>query len=488
MKVWSGMHKWLGALLAPMMFVWFLSGLGMLFFSFPKVGNQGIVHRDTIGGTLPSLRQILDQVPEGEELKNLQLTTFSGKSIIRLTTDQQTLQLVADTSFTPVVESSVSYSYILEQARRWSTYPIKEIKEMNRLDTWTPYSSLKEHFPIYRIKYSDPQNSYLYLSSRTGEALQYCTKEERIGGALSTIPHMLYFWQLRQNRDLWLAIVSILSGLCAIMCLAGIVVGIRYYWITWRKRRRLQSPYRKRSYRLHHIFGILFGFFSMMFALSGLLSMQELPDWIVKQHNPKLKSAVRKRDKVDFSGFSLDYRELLKQLGEVKEIEFEQFGTKTFYTVTYRDTVAKFDATSTSIQPLYLTKDEVLGRLSRFVDAPMSVELLEAYDNYYVSNIESETLPVYKVICNDPDKSHFYVTPTEGNIRYFNTNNRIKKWIYPAFHSLRIKYFAGHPMFRKVLITSLCIGGLVLSVTGMVLGFHFWTRLIRKSRLKQKSE
>lgn len=470
-----------------MMFVWFLSGLGMLFLSFPRVGDQDIVHRDTIGGTLPSLEQILAQVPEGEQLKSLQLTTLSGKPIIRLTTEQQTLQLVADTLFTPVVESGVSYSYILEQAGRWSSYPIKEVDELNQLDPWIPYSSLKEHFPIYRIKYDDPEKSYLYLSSQTGEALQYCTKEGRIGGALSTIPHMLYFWQLRQDRDLWLAVVTILSGLCTIMCLSGVVIGIRDYWITWRKRGRLQSPYRRRSYRLHHIFGMLFGFFAIMFALSGLLSMQDLPSWLVKEHNPKIRSAVRKSDKVHFDRFSLDYREVLK-LGEVKEIQFGQFGTHPYYTVTYGDTVAKFDATSLALQPLFLTADEVLERLSQFVDAPMNIELLEGYDNYYVSNIESATLPVYKVVASDPDKSYFYVTPTEGSVRYFNTNSRVKKWIYPAFHSLRIKYFADRPIVRKGIITILCLGGLVLSGTGMIIGISFWKRLIRKSRLVRKSE
>lgn len=485
MKVWSGVHKWLGALLAPMTFVWFLSGLGMLFLAFPKLGDQDIVHRDTIGGVLPSLQQILAQVPEGEELMHLQLTTHSGVPIIKVTTDQQSLQFVADTLFAPVAESGVSYSYIQEQAGRWSSYPIKSIDELYQLDPWIPYSSLKEHFPIYRIKYDDPEKSYLYLSSQTGEALQYCTRKGRIEGALSTIPHMLYFWQLRQNRDIWLAVVTILSGLCAIMCLAGIVVGIRYYRFSWKRKGRLQSPYKKGSYRLHHISGMLFGFFAMMFALSGLLSMQDLPSWLVKEHNPTLKSTLRKSDKVDFSSFVLDYRELLK-LGEVKDIAFEQFGTQPYYTVTYRDTVAKFDATSPSIEPLYLTEKVVLKRLSRHIDSPMSIELLETYDNYYVSNIESATLPVYKVVASDPDKSHIYVTPTEASVRYFNTNSRVKKWIYPAFHSLRVKYFAEHPVLRKGLITLVCIGGLVLSVTGMIIGIRFWGRLLRKSKIKAK--
>lgn len=483
MKVWSGIHKWLGAILAPMMFVWFLSGLGMLFFSFPKVGNQDIVHRDSIGGALPSLDQILAQIPKDEQLKSLRVTTYSGAPIIRLTTDHQTIHLSADTLLMPIVESGVGFSYILEQAGRWSTYPIKEIKEMNRLDAWTPYSSLKKHFPIYRIKYDDPQKSYLYLSSQTGEALQFCTKSERIGGALSTIPHMLYFWQLRQNRELWLAVVTILSGLCTIMSLAGMIVGIRYYWLAWKKNRRLRSPYRQSSYRLHHIFGVLFGFFAMMFALSGLLSMQELPNWLVKQHNSKLRDNARKSDLVDFSAFVLDYRELLR-LGEVKEIEWEQFGSQPYYTVTYGDTIAKFDASGSSLKPLHLTKEVVLERLSHLVDAPMNIELLEEYDNYYVSNIGSAVLPVYKVVADDPDRSYFYVTPTEASVRYFNTNNRVKKWIYPFFHSLRIKYFAERPLFRKGVIAFVCIGGLVLSGTGMIIGLRFWSRLFRRSRLK----
>lgn len=479
MKLWSWLHRWLGVLLAPMMLVWFLSGIGMLFYAFPKVGNRDLIYRDTIGGNLPSLEQILQHLPEGEKAKSLKVTTLGGQPIVSLTTSNSTFNFVADTLLTPIGEASVGYNYIIEMAGRWSEYPIKKVDELHRLDAWIPYSAHKKHFPIYRIKYTDPQKSYLYLSSQTGEALQYCTQRERIEGALSVIPHMLYFWQLRQNRDVWLAVVTWLSGLCAFMCLAGLVVGVQRTVVLYRKRRRIGIPYRRKIYRYHFLFGFIFGIFALMFALSGLLSMQDLPSFIVKQHNPDLPRLARRSDRPHFESFQLDYRKVL-QLGRVKEIVFEQFGQTPYYTVAYRDTVVKLDATASTLKPLFLSEEVVLARIKKLVEAPLSIALLTEYDNYYVSTINSATLPVYKVVAEDPDRSFFYVTPTEGKVRYYSTNGRVKKWIYPAFHSLRIKYFAHRSALRKFIITVVSVGGVVLSATGVLIGYNACRRVYRK--------
>lgn len=482
MNVWLKTHKWLGAILSPIMVVWFLSGIGMLFFSFPRLGNKGISHRDNIEGTLPALSQLYEQIPSNEQVKTLTLTTLEGQPVFNLTTDKSKYLLSADTLFT-TVKSGVSFSYIQDIATRWSTFQIRQIDQLDRLDPWIPYSSLKKHFPIYRIKYDDPEKSYLYLSSKTGEALQHCTRRERIEASLSTIPHMLYFWQLRQDRSLWLIVISILSGASALMCLTGIIVGVRSYRISWKRRKKLQTPYQNRVFRLHHRFGMVFGFFSMMFALSGLLSLHELPSWLVRQHDTNIRSAVRQQDPIDLQLFSEDYRQLFS-LGEVKKISFLQHGIKPYYKVTYKDTEQTFDATKATPTPLFLTPEEVTNRLSSFTSSALEIELLDAYDQYYVSNSGRSELPIYRVKASDKDKSWFYVSPTTGYTRYYSTNARVKKWIYPALHSLRTKYFAEHPNTRITAMLLLTLGGLVVSVTGLIMGYRFFARKIRHRSVK----
>lgn len=453
----------------------------MLFFSFPRVGSRAQAYRDTITGELPSLDQVLAQVPEGERVTALSLTTLEGRPIFRLTTDQHDISLTADTLLSPVAGSGVGFSHILDQAGRWSDAPIASIDTLYRLDTWIPYSSLQKHFPIYKIKYDDPQKSLLYLSSQSGEALQFCTRSERIQGALSTIPHMLYFWQLRQNRDLWLHIVSLLAGLSAILCLTGIIIGFQRYRQQWKRRGKIRSPYQKRWHRWHHQWGMVFGFFAMMFALSGLLSMNPLPRWIIPQHDPKLRSAVRKSDPIEVGRFTDDYRTLLA-LGEVKEITFRQYGTTPYYEITYGDRTKNFAVGSPTPTPLFLTDGEVIERLSNFVSEPMEIELLQEYDQYYVSNSGRAELPIYRIKAMNRDKSWFYVSPTTGYTRYYGTNERVKKWIYPAFHSLRTKFFAEHPSLRVASMLLLTLGGLVISLSGLVMGYQLLRRKLHRKR------
>lgn len=485
MKVWLKIHRWLGALLAPIMVVWFLSGIGMIFFSFPKLGNKDIPLRDNIEGSLPAPEALLEQIPEGEEVKSLTLTTYGGTPIFSFTTDQGDYSITADTLFTPVEQSGVSRSYLLAQAERWSTYPIREVKELYRLDWWIPYSQMKEHFPIYRIEFDDPDKSYLYLSSHTGEALQFCTRSERIEGALSTIPHMLYFYQLRAHKDVWSAVVTLFAALSVIMCLAGMVIGIGYLVMVYRRRGKLGSPYQREVYRLHHIIGLIFGFLAMMFALSGMMLINDLPSWMVKEHNTRIKRAVRRSDSVDLGKFAYDYRELMS-LGDVKEIRFEQYGDTPYYTVIYRDTVEKYRAVGEGLTPLYLTETEVLSKLSRIVSEPLEVDVMSAFDNYYVSMDDRLELPVYRVTARDADHSVFYVNPKSGSTRYYNTNSRVKKWIYPTFHSLRVKYFATRPTLRVAIVLIAALGGLVLSVTGFMISFRFWRRHILGRRARRK--
>lgn len=487
MRIIRKVHAFLGALLSLLFLIWFLSGFMMMFTSFPRLGGKDAKHKTEINGEgLPSLEKILSCLPEGEQLSSFRLTTIEDKPVLDLKTPNAHYLLSADSLLKPI-ESKVSDEWIISYAERWSSYPIMGIDTLRTLDAWTPYSSLKKKLPIYRFRYSDPEKTYLYISSKSGEPLQTCTKTQRLKASLGTIPHMLYFWQLRQNRDLWLLIVSILAGLGAIMTLTGLIVGVQVYVQKYKRSGQLRSPYKKKAYKWHHIFGTIFGFFVMMFALSGMMSLNDLPEWMVKQHNPHLKNEIRKKDKLEIQSFlASDYRDLMK-LKNVQEITFQQFGQTPYFIIIHSGEASQYRLSSDGkITPLFFSEDEVKKRIARHLDSTIEIELMQEYDNYYCSTSGKSELPIYRIKANDPDKSIIYVSPTTGYTRYYNTSGRVKKWIYPAFHSLRFKFFANHPTFRMVLMMILVLGGSIVSATGVWMGIKYYYRAYRRMSKRKR--
>ena len=471
-----------GTLFCVLFLMWFLSGFVMLYKSFPTLGSKEYKHLTALPDSLPAIDIVKKNIPEGETIRSLTVRMFREKPVFDIVTSAGNRLLSADTLLatqTPSIPFEEAEAY----ARRWNKAEIKRVDTLRTLDQWIPYSQYKSDFPIYKFRFNDNEKSYLYVSSVTGNALQYVTRPQRIWSWLGPIPHMLYFWQWRQYRPEWVIGISWLAGVGALMCLGGIVLGIWSYVIVYRKRKRFRTPYKKFYFKWHHILGFVFGFFVFMFALSGMLSFIDLPDWIVKTHDSSIARKLGKSSAANLSLFEADYRQIVKEGdGNVKQISFEQFGNKPYYSVIAGGKMQNMDAQSPQPTPLYLSETDVLDRLSLVNQAPKSISLMTEFDNYYVGFTKRMELPVYKVIADDADGSVFYVNPNTGRTRYFNKNARVKKWIYPAFHSLRFKFFAERRTLRDVVIWTILIGGTLVSLTGVVLGIRYVGRLLRRRK------
>lgn len=476
-------HRILGTLLSVMFLVWFLSGMVMIYHHFPNLGSEENKHLTALPDSLPEISILRNRVPEGEKIKSLSVQMFRERPVFRIKTDADSYLLSADTLLTPLSES-VPFGEIEAYARRWNSAQINRVDTLRRLDQWIPYDSYKADFPIYKFRFADPDKTFLYVSSVTGRALQQVTFRQRVWAWLGPIPHMLYFWQFRQHRDGWVTFVSWLAGIGSLMCLAGIVLGIRSYWMVYRKRKRFKTPYRKFYFKWHHILGFFFGFFVFMFVLSGLMSFNDLPQWMVRTHDTSVASKLRKSADIDLSAFAADYRLLLADYprGEVKEISFNQYGKKPYYSVIAGKKAENIDASHTRLESLCLSEEDVLQRLSEVTPAPKTISLMTEFDNYYVGFTKRMELPVYKVIADDADGNTFYVNPKTGRTRHFNKNLRAGKWIYPAFHSLRFKFFAERRLLRDIVLWTLMIGGTLVSFTGVVLGTKYVIRIITKRK------
>lgn len=474
-------HRILGTALSILFFVWFVSGLVMIYHTFPKVSQQEKLSKMeflTPEG-LPSIPEIEKRLPEGEQIKNLTLNRNLGQTTFHIQTESNRYDLPADS-----LQSlpAVDWQRIQKVASLWCTAPIHKVDSMHRLDQWIPFGRLKEEFPIYKFHYADPEEHQLYISSKSGEVLQFTDKKSRFWAWVGAIPHWVYFTSLRQDAERWVDVVVWLSGIGCVMCIAGIYLGIRDFRLA-RLRKKGISPYKKTWYKWHHIAGTLFGLFVLTFTFSGMMSLARVQDWGIHSKldiNPdkEMRNLAPHPD-----SYSLDYRAAIATYpNKIRQLEWSRFATLPLYTLKTDSGTLVLDASSAILTPLKLNKDYILPVIKRIhgENASIKAELLNEYDTYYISRKREMQLPVWKIAVSDADKSCYYINPATGHYRYVNTPARWHHWMYPALHSLTLKCLVERPFLWNLVMWSVMLGGTMVSLSGIWLSIRY---ILRKTNL-----
>jgi len=474
-------HRILGTLLSILFLIWFLSGFVMIYHTFPKVQLQD-KYRAMSGLDIKDISPdtILSFIPEEEIITRIQLQQQTGQPVFKVRTDKQTYQISA---LNPSVEvHPISFEEIRMYAQQWNSAAIGKVDTLYKPEQWIPFSRYREDMPIYKFYFEDNLKHQLYVSPVTGEALQFTNKENRFWSWLGAIPHWVYFTGLRQNAQLWKDVIIWLSGIGCIMCLSGTILGIRSYYRIYKKRKQFKSPYKKNAYKWHHTTGFVFGIFVFTFAFSGMMSLTTVPEWISKVHDSSVNTRLAQRGQTLLpKQYKSNFQQLIQQHpSEIKSIEWSSFGDIAIYKVIINDSLHILNASQTDISPLSLTENDIKSYLSTIHPEEMSLSLINEYDNYYISRKTKLPLPVYKISVNNPDKSTYYINPATGNIQYFNSNTRIRRWTYQGLHSLSIKWLIDRPILWSIVMWITMIGGTIVSFTGVLLSAKYLKRRLRK--------
>lgn len=479
-------HKILGTLLSVFFLMWFISGIVMIYKRFPNVNR--VIHRyqTSLPDTLPDLQLLSGVLPDSVSIRSLSVEVEREQPLFNIVTDKGRFKLSADTLLQEVEHPQVTYAEIESYAKRWAGGHIERVDTLRQLEQWIPMSSFRSHFPIYKFVYNDLDKSYLYVSSTTGKALQYVTRSDRFWAWVGPIPHFLYFWQLRQDAKLWSSVVSWISGLGAIMCLAGGVMGIYSYVVVWQRRRRFRSPYKKWDFKWHHIIGFFFGFFVFMFILSGFMSLNSLPKWFMKNEDTDLSERLFDEAPLVLGDLRGDYRAILSAYpGDVKSIALKRYEDRQFYNVQTSEKEVALEVVGGEVVPLSLTQAEVGQKMDRVLRHPYTMVLMTEPDNYYGGSRRTP-LPAYKVEVQDKDHTTLYISTETGRTRSYTARSKVERWIYPAFHTFKIKPFVSHPVAREVFLWILLLAGVVVSFTGVVLGIKYIKRLFTPKKKKRR--
>ncbi|MDR1716963.1 MAG: PepSY domain-containing protein [Prevotella sp.] len=474
-------HRILGTILSILFLVWFLSGFVMIYHTFPKATERDKnKHMYPLQGDMLALDSILaNNIPKDEEISALSLKSYAGTPFFEVKTSDSIYRIPASPDME--LKTPPDYQEIKAYAQRWCQAEIVRVDTLRELEQWIPFGPLRKDFPIYKFYFGDEGKSQLYVSSVSGDALQFTDKDSRFWAWLGAIPHWVYFTSLRQNSQQWMDVVIWLSGIGSVMCIAGLILGIRSYIKEYRRKKKMKSPYRKFAYKWHHILGFMFGIFVFTFVFSGMMSLAKVPGWMVKVHDPSAEKRLYSKQKIESDTYTLDYRLLYEKYhGQIKSVEWSSFGQKPIYKAVIDDRLHTIDASGTSVLAMQLDEAAIKSRISLLHKEPAVISLMDEYDNYYVGLTDHLPLPVYKVQVEDADNSTYYINPKNGNTRYFNNNTKVRRWSYQALHSFKFKFLAERPVLWNIVMWTTMIGGTLVSLTGVWLGFRYIKRKIKR--------
>ena len=483
-KLFYTIHRILGTLLSILFFMWFVSGIVMIYHYFPQANTKEKMEKlEPLPASLPSVEEILTRIPDSCLVKGISVNKYLGLTTFKVDTDKGTLTLSADSAGQL---PEINWNYITQVARLWCDAPIAKVDSLYHLEQWIPFNSLKKHFPIYKFRFADDAETELYISSHTGEVLQQTNHNERCWSYIGAIPHWVYFTQLRQDADLWMKSVIWLSAIGCLMTIAGLYVGIHAYSISCKRRKELRSPYKKKWYYWHHVTGVIFGLFVLTWVFSGMMSLADVPEWIGKTEQTYPVRKIMDENTPLLSDYPLDYHKVIADYkGKVTSLEWGHFRSIPLYHLYLGSKKVTVDASSTEVKPLNLTEAQITEAVKAIhgEDARLQVKFLTEYDNYYIARTGHLALPVWKVAVDNADKTCYYINPSNGNYRDYNTHKRWGFWMYSGMHSLRFKFLIDHPMLWTAVIWTLLLGGATVSLTGIVLGVRYLKRLCRRKRI-----
>ena len=503
-------HRWLGIAGGALFIIWFLSGMVMMYVRMPRLSPQ-----ERLMG-LPALDLSSAQVTPAEAAgglglspQRLRIGMLGGRPVYRFVQEAEWTTVFADDAqllagvpadealrlvrlFLPEHASTARYDGYLEDSDQWTL-------------------QMRALMPMHRISLNDPQDTYLYLSDRTGEAVMKTTWSSRGWAYLGAVPHWLYFTPFRRHTGLWIQSVIWLSIAGCVLSLTGLVWGVWRYSLGSRYRLRgvaASSPY-EGLLRWHHYAGLIFGLVTFTWVLSGCLSLDPW-NW-----HPSTSPTAGQQEAVAGGPLRLNLLTMARMREGVsaiatsfapKELEVVQFGGEPFL-VAYRDPSAgragEWPGTEPSaflspVLPLqHLLVSAVKpeqGTFTRFDDsavvaaaqAAMPARAVEEavwlrdYDAYYYDRDRLLPLPVLRVRYDDPARTWLYLDPRRGVILHREERlSRVNRWLFHGLHSLDFPFLYYRRPLWDVVVIVLSLGGIVLSATTMV---PAWRRLRRHAR------
>ena len=274
-KRWTYLvHRWLGIGGCLLMLLWFVSGMVMLFIGYPKLTPGERLAALPVLGEARDLRglSVLPAAVQAEP-ESVALTTLRGEPayVVRNGSNVGAWSAYTGQALLPVSAQRAEAS-AAQFAGGQAFVGAMRVNE----DRWTHSRALDVHRPLYRVEVGGAQPGDLYVSSRTGEVVLDAPHVQQRWNYVGAWLHWLYFLRMQSVDPVWTWVVIVLSALCTVAAVSGIVVGVWRWRFHGRYRSGAKTPYVEPWMRWHHLIGLVAAAFVFTWIFSGLMSMNPL--------------------------------------------------------------------------------------------------------------------------------------------------------------------------------------------------------------------
>jgi hypothetical protein len=476
-----------------LMLLWFVSGVVMLFVGYPKLTPWERL------AALPPLPEqacciapeaALPHSPSAETVSSIVLTSIRGQPHYVLT-EGHGRQSVIDAR-SGLAGPPATAALALAEARAFLPGAGADYAGTIGEDRWTHARALDPHRPLHVVEMRDAASTRLFISSATGQVLLDAPLGQRLWNYGGAWLHWLYMFRDRPVDPVWSWTVIILSGIGVITALTGLLNGIWRWRFTGRYKNGTKSPFRETALRLHHMFGLGFGLILCTWIFSGLMSMNPLGIFDAKGLKPD-SAAYRHGSPVTHRpGISVPAAlSLLAGRGfHASELEWRVLNGQPFILARASTGATRLLVQSdTGVQVMDRWPDiALLAAAKHLLPAPIVAhQTLDRYDAYYYKREtpsmyggHERRLSALRIVYGDPESTWVHLDVHTGDIELsMDRSQRLGRWLFNLLHSWDVPALLHAGWTREALLALLSIGGMFLSLTGIVIG----TRRLRKRAL-----
>lgn len=463
-------HRYLGIAIGILIIGWCLTGMVMMYVRYPEVSQAERLRRLSPLDWRGCCTVGAGSIPDDARIQAFQVENLGSRPVLHLQFADRNSRLI-DLSDGQEL-SGISQPQAAAIAQGGNAKPPRFLRLIAD-DEWTVSGEFNPMRPLYRFSLEDAAGTQVYVSARNGRLVQLTSAHQRFWNWVGSVPHWLYFAQLRRHPALWTQVVIWTSLAGCFLTLLGVYLGVRQFL---RRPAGRWSAYRGLLY-WHHLPGLIFGLFALTWVASGLISM-----------NPWgfLESADASSAIDDLVGPAIPGSAVLQTLrmlpaaalpAGIVAVQSSRLRGRLYLVATRSDGSRwRFGA---NVTPAPLRDPDWQGIANTLTGATgVAPALLVTGDRYYHDRPGVPArLPVMRVLLNDEHGTRYYLDAVTGDpLGVIDNDARWYRWLHIGLHTLDFSPALRSRPLWDVLMLVLLTGVTLVAVTGTWLG---WRRYIR---------
>jgi hypothetical protein len=467
------LHRYLGIAVGALMVMWCLSGVVMMYVSYPAMDeNLRLKNLEVIDWS--GCCRISAALPAEEIPADSRVEMLAGRPVMILGGHSPRLiDLTGGSAIDHVSpEQAASVATGFAAGTRSGTGRPRLLGIID-YDQWTVSGGFDADRPLYHFAMDDAMGTELYVSSTTGQAVQITTERARFWNWLGAVPHWLYFTELRHRGFLWTQFVIYTSLVGCFLAGIGIYIGVLQMT---RQPAGEFSPYRGFNW-WHHMAGLIFGVFALSWVLSGLLSMNPW-GWLEGADARAETTAMRGAAAPSIARIGAALQAIAAtRPSQVVSLKTAPLNGRDYFIASTAGGERRRIDGGGALNRLNAAELIFLASTLGGSAALSAPELLMREDAFYFAHHrDAAPLPVYRILLRGSG-TRYYIDPVSGMLlAKVDGNAQAYRWLHEGLHRMDFTASLRSRPQWDALMWLLMSGVTLLCVTGAYLGCR---RLLR---------